>query len=288
MATTLTTINADVSKDRDYIALLAKQYDHLSRKYRINITDNGMPVALTGNENVLMRMQAEGESTPYVEKWLSWENGNIVVEMTSYMLSKIGTVYFDFVVYEAPTGVAVLSTRLSRLKIQKSLIDYDGIVSSEDFDILSDIISQGLTLAQLIIDGNASIEEINALIVSVNTQMATYQTEFATQSQNVQDLMTAVTAYMSNVENAAAASATLSKSYAVGGTGTRSGEDTDCAKSYYQQAKIEADKAATYAGITIPNFDIDFSTGELLYSSAEDIVFSANEITGNLDYELLI
>lgn len=284
MATTLTTINADVSKDRDYIALLAKQYDHLSRKYRINITDNGMPVTLTGNENVLMRMQAEGESTPYVEKWLGWENGNIVVEMTSYMLSKIGMVYFDFVVYEAPTGVAVLSTRLSRLKIQKSLIDYDGIVSSEDFDILSDIISQGLTLAQLIIDSNASINEMNTLITSVNTQMATYQTEFTTQSQELQDLMTSVTTYMSNVENAAAASATLSKSFAIGTTGTRTGEDTDCAKYYYQQAKIEADKASVYADIVIPDFSTDLSTGHLTYTDNSNLVFITNYTTGHLNY----
>lgn len=284
MATTLTTINADVSKDRDYIALLAKQYDHMSRKYRINITDNGMPVSLTGNENVLMRMQADGESTPYVEKWLSWENGNIIVEMTSYMLSKIGTVYFDFTVYESPTGVAVLSTRLGRLKIQKSLIDYDGIVSSEDFDILSDIISQGLTLTQLIIDSNASINEMNTLITSVNNQMATYQTEFATQSHELQDLMTAVTAYMSNTENAAAASATLSKSFAIGGTGTRAGEDTDCAKHYYQQAKIEADKAAVYAEIVIPDFFTDLSTGHLTYTENSTLVFNTNYITGHLNY----
>lgn len=284
MATTLNVINADVSKDRSYVSLLAKQYDHLSRKYRINITDNGVPVTLTGQENVLMRMQAEGEATPYVEKWLSWEDNNIVVEMTSNMLSKVGLVYFDFVIYESPTGVAVLSTRLCRLTIQESLIDYNGIVSSEDFDILSNLITQALTLPALMADINTTKEQVDALIISVNEQMATYQTEFNTMSQNVQDLMDAVTAYMSNVENAAAASAKEAESYAHGGTGTRPGEDTDNSEYYSQQAKIEADKAAAYAGLIIPNFWIDLLTGELKYSDGSSFVFTINYTNGDLEY----
>lgn len=284
MAESLKVINVDVSVDMSYVYELAKQYDHLSRKYRVIITDKGKPVSLTGQESILMRMQADGESTPYVNKWLEWEDGNIVFTFTSFMLSKIGLVKFEFVVYDAPGGTAVLSTRQCNLKIEKSLIDYDGLIASEDFDVLSDIISQGLAIPGLIADANTSIEQINNLIVSVNQQMTTYQTGFATMSQNVQDLMTAVTAYMSNVENAAAASATLSKSYAVGRTGTRAGEDTDCSEYYYQQAKIEADKAAVYAEITIPSFATDLTTGHLTYSDDSSLIFNANHTTGHLIY----
>lgn len=287
MAVSLKVINADVSVDMSYVYELAKQYDHLSRKYRVVITDKGKPVSLTGQESILMRMQAEGESTPYVNKWLEWEDGNIVFVFTSNMLSKIGLVNFEFVVYDAPGGTAVLSTRQCNLKIEKSLIDYDGLIASEDFDILSDIISQGLALEQLIIDGNASIDEINSLIASVNAQMVAYQTEFAAQSQNIEDLMTSVTEYMSNVENAAASSATLSKSYAVGGTGTRLGEDTDCGEYYYRQAKIEADKAAVYAEIVLPTVSVDLSTGHLVYSDNSSLTLNTNYTDGRLYYTVI-
>lgn len=293
MATTLDTINADVAKDRSYVSLLAKQYDHLSRKYRINITNNGVPITLTGQENVLMRMQADGESTPYVEKWLSWEDNNIVVEMTSNMLSKVGLVYFDFVIYESPTGVAVLSTRLCRLTIQESLIDYNGIIASEDFDILSNLITQALTLPALIADINTTKEQVDDLVISVNTQMTTFQTEFNNMSHDVQDLMTAVTAYMSNIENAAATSAKLSESWAIGGTGTRAGEDSDNSEYFSQiskneadRAKIEADRASFYADIIIPVFSINFITGHLTYSESSSFVFTANHTDGHLYYAI--
>lgn len=291
MAVSLKVINADVSVDMSYVYELAKQYDHLSRKYRVIITDKGKPVTLTGQESILMRMQADGESTPYVNKWLEWEDGNIVFTFTSFMLSKIGLVKFEFVVYDTPGGTAVLSTRQCNLKIEKSLIDYDGLIASEDFDVLSDIISQGLALSDLIADANTSIEQINNLIVSVNAQMAAYQTGFTTMSQNVQDLMTAVTDYMANVENAAAASAKLSESWAIGYTGTRVGEDTNNSKYHSDQskaeadrAKTEADKAAIYAGIVIPTLTVDFTTGHLSYPDSTSITFSANYSTGRLDY----
>lgn len=282
-------IKADLSQELNNLYFKINQYDNYSRKYRLVITDNGVPRPFTAQKPIRLILQAQGEAVPYYDDLLhdAWEDGFPVVTFTAAMLSKTGKVDFKFIIYE-PNSPETVSTRIQHLTIQESLINYDGIISSHEFDILADLIAQAVTVPSLITDITTTKEQVEALITSVNTQMATYQTEFNTQSQNVQDLMTAVTAYMSNVENAAAASATLSKSYAVGGTGTRSGEDADCAKSYYQQAKIEADKAATYAGITIPDFDIDFLTGELLYSSAEDIVFSANYITGNLDYEILI
>lgn len=49
-----------------------------------------------------------------------------------------------------------------------------------------------------------------------------------------------------------AASATLSKSYAVGGTGTRSGEDTDNAKYYSEQAAEAAEALKDFDGTGLP------------------------------------
>lgn len=63
-------IRADVSQEMSYVYEKVKQYDNLSRKYRIMITDKGNMVSLKGNEAIRIRMWAKGESTPYVDKWL--------------------------------------------------------------------------------------------------------------------------------------------------------------------------------------------------------------------------
>lgn len=50
----------------------------------------------------------------------------------------------------------------------------------------------------------------------------------------------------------AAMSATLSKSYSVGGTGTRTGEDTDNAKYYSEQAAAAAKALENFDGTGLP------------------------------------
>ena len=278
-------IKADLSQELNNLYFQLNQYDNYSRKYRLVITDNGVPRPFAAQKPIRLILQAQGEATPYYDDLLKdpWEDGYPVVTFTASMLSKVGDMDFKFIIYE-PSSPETVSTRIQHLTIQESLIDYDGIISSHEFDILADLIAQAVTIPSVLADINTTKEEVGALITSVNAQMATYQTEFNTMSQNVQDLMTAVTAYMSNVENAAAASATLSKSYAIGTTGTRTGEDTDCSKYYYQQAKIEADKAASYAGLIIPTLTINFTSRELEYPTSDQIGFNINRITRNLDY----
>ena len=285
-------IKADLSQERDNLYFKINQYDNYSRKYRLVITDNGVPKPFTAQKTIRLVMQAEGEATPYYDGLLSdeWEDGYPVVNFTASMLSKTGTVDFKFIIYE-PSSPETISTRIQHLKIQESLVDNDGIIASEEFQFLADILAQAASIPVLIADINTTKEQIDALIISVNEQMATYQTEFNTMSQNVQDLMDSVTAYMTNVENTAAASAKLSESWAIGNTETRTGENTNNSKYHSDQskaeadrAKTEADKAAIYAGIVIPTLTIDFTTGHLSYPDSTSITFSANYSTGRLDY----
>ena len=76
----------------------------------------------------------------------------------------------------------------------------------------------------------------------------------------------------------ATASATLSTSYAVGGTGSRAGEDTDNAKYYKEFVENAID-------LNIPTFTVDFATGNLIYDGGI-FVFTINNTTGNLEYEV--
>lgn len=286
-------IRADLSQDLNNLYFLSNQYDDYSRKYRVIITNNGVLQPFTTQKPIRLIMKVQGEVAPYYDDYLKsdeWEDGFPVVTFTASMLSKVGNVDFQFIIYE-PGSPESVSTRQQHLKIQKSLIDYDGIIASEEFNFLTDLIAQATTIPALITDINTSIEEVTAKITEVNTklvlyetQMQTYATEFEAMQTEQQAVIDALHAYMENVENTAAAHATNSKSWAVGTTGTREGEDTDNSKFYYEQAKIEADKAASYAGLVIPVLTINFTSRELEYPTSDQLEFIINRLTRNLDY----
>lgn len=69
------------------------------------------------------------------------------------------------------------------------------------------------------------------------TEKATSASESATTASEKADIATRKTTEIIGKAEAAAESATKAQSYAVGGTGSREGEDSDNAKYYYQQAK---------------------------------------------------
>lgn len=87
-----------------------------------------------------------------------------------------------------------------------------------------------------------------------------------------------------------------SKSWAVGGTGTRDGENTDNSKYYSEQAKKTLDmteKAGNDAvnaidnalDVSAPKFQVDLDTGHLLYAGGR---FEFNVVNGHLEWGLAI
>ena len=101
--------------------------------------------------------------------------------------------------------------------------------------------------------------------------------------------------YLANVQlyaSQALSSATVSESYAVGGTGTRDGEDTDNAKYYSQVAGNlvdEAKKTLEEVGkkVTETTFHVNLETGKLEYDSP-NYNFTVNNSTGKLEWEVAL
>ena len=99
--------------------------------------------------------------------------------------------------------------------------------------------------------------------------------------------------------------AALSKSYAVGGTGTRTGEDTDNSKYYSEQSQASSQTAQSYAeqaeaagdeavnkinqalSQNVPQFTIDFTTGHLKYDGGR-FNFEVQNTTGHLLWEVAV
>ena len=96
-----------------------------------------------------------------------------------------------------------------------------------------------------------------------------------------------------------------SKSYAVGGTGTRTGEDTDNSKYYSEQSQASSQTAQSYAeqaeaagdeainrinealSQNVPQFTIDFTTGHLKYEGGR-FNFAVQNTTGHLLWEVAV
>lgn len=118
--------------------------------------------------------------------------------------------------------------------------------------------------------------------------------------QIIQNANTASSAAVTAVNNA-----TLSKSYAIGGTGTRTGEDTDNSKYYSERSQASSQTAKSYAEQAeaasdevvnrineaveqnVPQFMVDLATGHLMYKGGR-FNFNVNEPTGHLLWEVAI
>lgn len=118
--------------------------------------------------------------------------------------------------------------------------------------------------------------------------------------QIIQNANTASSASVTAVNNA-----TLSKSHAVGGTGTRTGEDTDNSKYYSEKSQASSQTAQSYAeqaeqasdevvnrideaiSQNVPQFIVDLATGHLMYQGGR-FNFIVNEPTGHLLWEVAV
>ena len=104
-----------------------------------------------------------------------------------------------------------------------------------------------------------------------------------------------------NAENDAVKYSNLSKSYAVGTSNViRENDAEDNAKKYCETARsseVNAKQSETNAKayldeigrkIQATNFEVDFTTGELIQITDTDYIFTINQTTGNLEWEVTV
>lgn len=77
--------------------------------------------------------------------------------------------------------------------------------------------------------------------------------------------------------------AVLSESYAIGGTNTRTGEDTDNSKYYKEQCDAVNQEMQSAIETIEPDVEYDFATGHLLYTDSV-LVLQLNEETGHVSW----
>ena len=138
----------------------------------------------------------------------------------------------------------------------------------------------------------AATSEINAKASETNAAKSAASASSSAESATTSKTAAATSAQnASNSANYARANATRAESYAIGGTSSRSGEDTDNAKYYAQQAKKSAETAAgSITGVssfngrtgTIMPENGDYKAEQISYDNSASGV-SANTVQSAID-----
>lgn len=161
-------------------------------------------------------------------------------------------------------------------EVRGSMISLAIKVNADGEDALSEVAAQVTRIDGIAAQATQTLNNANTAINTANEAISEAQDTLAEGVHQVVE---------------AAGSATLSKSWARGGTGTRTGEDSDNSRFYSLQsqteanrAKVQADRAEMYAGFVVPEFWVNFASGYMEYTDTDTMVWIVNMATGNMEY----
>ena len=150
MATICEDFRIDVAHEQSFKYLQAVQYDHNSRKRRLIITDSNIPITFQGTEYIVFSMDKDG--TNYSNTSCPFEeDGYPYISFTESMLSKYGDIDCGIKIFESQNGTIISSFNF-KMTISKSLMNYDRLVESSEFNVLNDLILQALAIQDLLKD----------------------------------------------------------------------------------------------------------------------------------------
>lgn len=206
--------------------------------------------------------QRPGDEQPYVCATATASSGCLVwvIQDTDVQYTGRGEAQLSYVVDSKVAKSVIYTTRISRS------LDQEGELPEPYESMIEDLI------------------EAAANITTDAERAETAREEAETAQGKAEDAQDAAERSEQNAkssEDNAADSATLAQSWAEGGTGTRTGEDTDNAEYWAGLAQ----QGAEYAGYVY--FEVDQSDGCMYVTVAghigEDVDFEVNEETGQLE-----
>lgn len=184
----------------------------------------------------------------------TYSGNTVTVETTDQMTVLSGDVMCELrIIVDDSDSIGTLNFTLA---VEKSPIDGDTPMSDTDIPAIIALATEQMERAEAAAD-NAHDSEVNAK--ASEDAAALSETNAGNSATAAHDSEVAAASSETNAGN----SATRAESWAVGGTDTRTGEDTN--NSYYfseisrnkaQEAKADADRAEFYADFVTPHFII--------------------------------
>lgn len=200
-------INIDFATPDVPPRVYAKQYDNNMRIIKANLYANGQPYTVQSGFEVNVRM-AKPDGTYVYNPALEISDTYVLIVLTQQMLAVAGECPAEI---EVVQGGNVLSTATFVICVAADPVPEHAIESTDEFKTIQEILDEVEAASKIVTD---NLDAINTV------------------SENIEAIKDAP-----QQAQAAANSAKLAESWAVGGTGTREGEDTDNAKYYAQIAQ---------------------------------------------------
>lgn len=185
----------------------AKQYDNNMRIVKVNLLVNGLPYTVQSEFEVNVRM-AKPDGTYVYNSALEISDTYVLIVLTQQMLAVAGECPAEI---EVVQGGNVLSTATFIICVAADPVPEHAVESTNEFKTIQELAAEVEATTKVVTD---NLDAIN------------------TASKNIEAIKDAP-----QQAQAAANSAKLAESWAVGGTGSREGEDTDNAKYYAQIAQ---------------------------------------------------
>lgn len=189
----------DVGKQQSFKYLWAKQYDHNSRRYRLVITNQNVPLALTGKEYIVLSLEDSSGNNYSNTSCPFGDDGYPYITFTDSMLSREGDIKCEIRVYDQK-GDSIATTFTFNMEVSRSLLSQSRMVESSEFNILNDLISQAIQVTALLEDFKENKAEIERLITQINADIISYRSNYNSLSQQTQELIDQVQTFLTTVQ----------------------------------------------------------------------------------------
>ena len=203
-------ITLDIKDNHTYQQLYTKQYDYGS-SIIFHIVNDGCPFDIEGVTAIFSLKKPDG---CFIENNAAIVNGDIKITITEQMTSAYGKAKFSVTLLKDKVSITTIT---GTMKIDESVIHPEDIESSDEYNIITDILHK-------VSEANSEIKisEINAKKSEENAKTSeTNAINYATQAENYAQQSNTAAAIASNKAeeattkaNEASASATQSQGYA--------------------------------------------------------------------------
>lgn len=228
------------------------QYDDKLPLVAVALTSNSQPYTVPSGAAVNVRLAKPDGHYVYDPAYGVSDDGQTVyIAVTVQMTAVSGKIS---PIIEVVVNGTVAGTGFFVLDIDPNPIPEDAIESTDEYKTIQQLAEEVTQAAQIVQDNAEGIQYVqenaaNITAVAQNGENISAVGESIANVNTVAENLTPIQTAADNIAaiqqapasaSAAAASATLSESWAVGGTGSREGEDTNNAKYYCEQAQSVA------------------------------------------------
>lgn len=147
-------ITIDISNENSFHWLEAVQGDSISRCVYISLLDNGVPYSLDNIVPVIRGEKSDG--TSIFNSCQLTDNGEIIVELTSQMLSAAGKSIYEIALYGP--DMEVLTSFPFYLSVSPASFCPEKIVSTDEYTMIADIMKNVNNLYDAVSEATAQAE----------------------------------------------------------------------------------------------------------------------------------